>query len=301
MCKSGLTVYAHVKIAEGERMKPASIFTGRSQLIFITLFVLAWLYSRSGVCSAAEPDQARSVHQVEVTVIHVDQYAVYAPNLVFYYDARMDRKKVASLMKTADQLRNRKALITYASADELGRDKHVLLQDIAPAEAGKSGPQKPSRESPNPEAQSAEPDNASRQAAVPEAPSPVTKAELTAFVRRVLEVNGKKDLAAAASLYADQVDYYDRGMVNRDYVLRDLRYYYRNWDELTTSLEGDVVMIVLDQPEVRIAKFISSYSVRNDRKSLEGRTENIWKVRKINGSLKLIDVKQRPLGKDSPG
>jgi hypothetical protein len=237
----------------------------------------------------------------------------------------MEKRKVASMMKVADQLRNKKAVITYSSTGDLGQDKHVLLLDIVPAgekanvenaprETPKSAGDlqgKPEKNSSRTEAppkgdESVEQEVPSKQTVQQEkkpAPkagssSPVTKEELTAFVRQVLELNGRKDISAVAPLYADKVDYYDRGVVSRDYVIRDLGYYYRNWETITTSLEGDVVMIVLDQPEVRIAKFISSYSVRNEKKSLTGKTENIWKIQKISGQLKLIDVKQRSISKE---
>lgn len=310
-------------------MEPTSIFRRHRKLLFAMLFLLSGIFSRLETSFAAEPEQGGSVHQIEATVVHVDQYAVYAPNVVFYYDTQMDKRKVATLMKTAEQLRNRKAVITYSSAGGPGQDKRVLLVDIAPSGVGKSGQEKPSHEKPIPtddsqrkpannvpanevptkEDVSREPDTSSTQTTQQEKKqsgntglsSPITRDELTAFVRRILELNEKKDLAAIEPLYADKVDYYDRGIVGRDYVLRDLGYYYHNWETINTALEGDVVMIVLDQPEVRIAKFLSSYSVRKGEKSLAGKTENIWKIQRINGKLKLIDVKQKMLGKGSPG
>jgi hypothetical protein len=297
------------------------------KLVVIFLF-LAGSFSPTGTCFAAEAPKGRDVRQVETTVIHVDQYAVYAPNVVFYFDTQMDKRKLASITKMADQLRNRKAVITYSSTGELGQDKHVLLVDITPVGGERSSPEKTPRETPKPtddlQAKPAknppanevlpkvnapvEPD--SSKPAVPQEKkqvqtagpsSPVTKDELTAFVRRIMELNEKKDAASIAPLYADKVDYYDRGVVSRDYVMKDLGYYFRNWEKITSRLEGDVVMIVLDQPEVRIAKFVSSFSVSNYKKSLTGRSENIWRVQRINGQLALIDVKQKLLGSESRG
>jgi hypothetical protein len=57
-------------------------------------------------------------------------------------------------------------------------------------------------------------------------------------------------------------------------------------------MDGDVLMAGFE-PEERIVKFISSFSVKNEKKSIAGRTENIWKIRRINGELKLTDVKQK--------
>ncbi len=319
----------------------------QKRLLFGVLILLSISCSPPHAAFAAESAPATGSQQIEATIVHVDQYAVYAPNLVFYYDTQ-DKKKVASLMKAAEQLRNRKATITYSSS----ADKRLTLIDISTA-SGKIAMDKPSREpSPRttPEFRKI-PDPAFEEAAVEEHPptepqkparqpvrekpptqpsieqiarekpqaqppveqivrekppapeveqqaAPITRNELTVFVRRILELNGKKDITAVTPFYADRVDYYDRGVVDREYVKRDLGYYFRNWDQISTALDGDVVMIVLDQPEVRIAKFISVYSVKNEKKALNGKTENIWKVQRINGALKLIDVKQRIVSKD---
>jgi hypothetical protein len=158
------------------------------------------------------------------------------------------------------------------------------------------------------ETTSAEPEESPYQSALHEAkqsrtggqPDPITKEEVRAFVRRLLYLNGRKDLAAVAPFYADKVDYYDRGVVSRDKVLQDLKYYFRNWAEIDTRLDGDVIMTGFE-PEVRIVKFISSFSAKNDKKSIAGKTENIWKIRRTNGELKLIDVKEKTLGREQSG
>ncbi len=400
--------------------------------IFAALFFLAGflLWVDTGFADEAEP--AGTVHQVEATVVHVDQYAVYAPNLVFYFDTRMDKRKIESMMRAADRLRNKKALITSFSAGDAGKDKRVLLLDIGPAGAEKLSSEKPPREAPeqaadaqektrekhlgeeqerlgeeqNPsgdetaslDTQSGEQQDSSRQAvfqkkklprpgeetastdtksgeprgalkqppfpekklARPGEPAPITardkpgqkhlgeeqkplgegqpprreesasidtkygepqgtskqtffpakqpplaaevapitRDEVTKFVHVLLELNGMKDLSAVMPFYADKVDYYDRGLVTREDVRKDLSYYFRNWDNIATSLEGDVVVTTTDQPEIRIATFISSFSVRNKKKALAGKTENNWKVQKIDGKLRLIGVKQRIISRE---
>ncbi|MHC1726920.1 MAG: hypothetical protein AB9866_13090 [Syntrophobacteraceae bacterium] len=290
---------------------------------FITLAGL--LVFSTGPAFSAEVDPAQSVRQIEATVIHVDQYAVYVPNLIFYFDTQMEKRKISSLSRTAEQMRNKKVLITYSSPGGTTQDKHLLLVDLVPARETVSS-ERPPRPAPRPpgdapaepayrvrEETSTVPDApvelrvpprppAPREAAVPPPQtaslSPglsatITREEITSFIHRLMELNGRKDLGAVMPFYADRVDYYDRGVVERDYVKRDLGYYFRNWDRISTSLDGEVVVIVLDQPDVRVAKFVSSFSVQNDRKSLTGRTENIWRIRKINGQLKLFDVKQK--------
>lgn len=309
------------------RGKMERIFsTGRMKAAFF-IFFLAGLVFRAGCCPAADPEQAGGVGQIEVNIIHVDQYAVYAPNLIFYFDTKMDKKKIAAIARAADHLRNKKATITYSSNGGLSRDRHVLLLDVTPAgEKRVTEKAAPDTQSPAAEMQAKSTVTPPARPEVPPAPTPapveqqapappsrekkvretaeptapITRDEISAFVRNILALNGRKDLSAVMPFYADKVDYYDRGLVDRDYVKRDLVYYYRNWDKISTSLDGDVVMIVLD-PEVRIAKFISSFSVLNARKAVSGKTENIWKIQRINGQLMLVDVKQKMIGREQPG
>ena len=299
--------------------------TGKLETIFVAIFLLAGFACRGHFCFAAGSEPAGNAGQIEAKVIHVDEYAVYVPNLIFYFDTQMDKRKIETLKSVANQLRNKKALITYSSTGDVSKDKHLVLSDIVPA-GQKPNLDKPAREAAKPpgdqqgkltqklseekkaptEIVSAE--SAPKQAAPQEAkqslkagqPGPITREEISAFVRHLLYLNGKKDLAAVASFYADKVDYYDRGIVSRDKVLQDLKYYFRNWAEIDTRLDGDVLMTGFE-PEVRIVKFISSFSVKNGKKAIAGKTENIWMIQRINGELRLIDVKEKVLKSESSG
>jgi len=300
---------------------------GELKTIFIALFLLGGIACQGGFCFAAGAEPAGNTGQIEAMVIQVDEWAVYVPNLIFYFDTQMDKRKIETLKKAADQLRNKKALITYSSTGDPGKDKHILLSDIVPA-GQKPNLEKPGREAAKPPADQQEkptrkisvekvsppdfvPDEpkgpvkqaalqAVNQSAKTGGPDPVTKEEVSAFVRRFLYLNGRKDLAAVAPFYADKVDYYDRGIVSRDKVLQDLKYYFRNWTEIDTRLDGDVAMAGFE-PEVRIVKFICSFSVKNAKKSITGKTENVWTIQRINGELRLIDVKQKIFAREPSG
>jgi len=297
----------------GSRMG-LNILLHKQKLAALISFLPA-LFLLLGSGLAAEPDQAAKEHQVEAVVIHVDQYAVYGPNLIFYFDPQMDKKKAASLARAANQLRNRKATIVYWETGDPGQGTRAVLADLYPA--GEKRERKTARDAPAPapaqnnqatsvvppEDRAAQPSDLpveqqdvsrlreSKEKKATDKPASITREQITSFIRDLLDLNGRKDLAAIMPFYADIVNYYDRGVVDKDYISRDLGYYYRNWDTINTSLDGEVVVIVLD-PEVRVAKFVTSYSVGNSKKSLAGKVENIWKIERINGKLKLVDVKQ---------
>ncbi|MGA3117800.1 MAG: hypothetical protein ABSF90_25625 [Syntrophobacteraceae bacterium] len=298
---------------------------GELKTIFVALFLFGGFLCKGGFCLAAGSESAGNAGQIEAVVIHVDEWAVYVPNLIFYFDTQMDSRKIETLKRVANQLRNKKALITYSSTGDPGKDKHILLSDIVSA-GKKPNLEKLGREAAKPPGDAQE--NLTRKLSeekvppteiVPAEPTPkqaapqelkqslktgqsdpITSEEISAFVHRLLYLNGRKDLAAVALFYADKVDYYDRGIVSRGKVIQDLKYYYRNWAEIDTRMDGDVVMTGFE-PDVRIVKFISSFSVKNEKKSITGKTENIWTIQRINDELRLIDVKGKILGREPSG
>jgi len=80
---------------------------------------------------AADTQPPKTENQIEVTIIHVDKYGVYAPNLIFYWDPGMNKQKISALTGIAEQLRNKNAVITYATTSDITRDKRPVLVDIA--------------------------------------------------------------------------------------------------------------------------------------------------------------------------
>ena len=122
---------------------------GELKTILAALFLLAGFLCQGGFCFAAGSEPAGNTGQIEAVVIQVDEWAVYVPNLIFYFDTQMDKRKIETLKRVANQLRNKKALITYSSTGDLSKDKHILLSDIVSA-AEKRNLEKPVREAVKP-------------------------------------------------------------------------------------------------------------------------------------------------------
>lgn len=342
--------------------------------ILSSALAIAMTLPAATICHAVSVKQPSTQDQIETTILHVDKYGVYAPNLVFYWSPEMSKQKIAALTHSADQLRNKRAVITYTSVGGIPNDKRPQLVDLAPAKegakpakedygreeqapaaTGRADESKPSPtaaksgtglDSPAPHSSSGQPElrplheqyglpdseqpaadrQKDRQTAderthqtegidaphaaqgdetasvkdaqggkVASASSSIGKEEVVSLVRRILALTTQKDLKAMLSYYAERVDYYDRGMVDVEYIRKDLGYYFRNWDTISSRLDGDVVVIVTDQHDTRIVKFVSTFFVRNARKSISGKTENIWKIQRINNQLKIVDEKQRTL------
>ena len=86
--------------------------------------------------------------------------------------------------------------------------------------------------------------------------------------------------------------------MNKDFIRKDKGYYFRNWDRISSSIDGDIVLIVIDQPDLRIAKFNSRFLVENAKSKVAGRAENVWKIQKVGNELKIVDEKQKIIERD---
>lgn len=301
------------------------------------LFCITFFFPGAVPVMAAGDPPLRSQGQIEATILHVDKYGVYIPGLVFYWDSSLPKQRIDLLTRTAEQLKNKKAMIVYSAAGELPQDKRPLMVDVAPVKedpkpiARKEAAQSeyasdaphPSQYPPQPPPPSApsSPHSADAEQETEEVggalsslfsslsndrPHPtasrsasISRDEVASFIQRVLRLNESKDLNLVIECYADQVNYYDRGVVDRAYIKRDMGYYFKNWGRISAILEGDVVLIVTDQPDVRITKFVSQYEVENAKKSIRGKVENVWWLQRVNGSLKIIDQKQKILSSET--
>ena len=302
-------------------------------LSLIAIFLIVTLLVSGPYAFAADTPSPRTEQQIETTILHVDQYAVYGPNIIFYWDPGMNKQKVSALTGLAEKLRNKSAVITYSTSSDLTKDKRLLLVDIAGIKrevppSGDSVPQKepsrpsladseenpppspsplsPVKDETKPESEEAAPPKPSVQPEPkPSAARPVsagsstlTRTEVVNFVYDCIDAAQTKDIERSLACYAEQVDYYSKGTVNKDFIRKDKGYYFRNWDSINSTIDGEIVLIVIDQPDLKIAKFNSRFYVENAKNRVSGRAENIWKIQKVGNELKIVDEKQKIIERD---
>lgn len=286
----------------------------------------------TGAAVGRAPSVNRS--QVEGTVIHVDKHGVYIPNTIFYWDPGMSKQNLEALTKAAERLRNSRAIITYAATADLSLDRHPLLLDIIPSDEqtkrvalgdfpdrgngeetqGTGGPSSSLPGDENgadaegeeeveededyvtysnlpPHPNTIDPDEGDRE----ERGRPAGRDEVLRLIGRFLRANNSKDMDSVLSCYGRKVEYYDSGLVDREFIRRDKTLYFSSWDKIDFSLDSDVTFIVTDQQDIRIAKFEANFLVANRSRSINGRVENVWKIKRINQELKIVGERQRIL------
>jgi hypothetical protein len=320
-----LTSSGWIRLHEAGRAVSTMIMKVRISFLLATLFVFLSTVPFASLF-AADTQSPKIEKRIDVTIIHVDKYGVYAPNLIFYWDPGMSKQKITSMTGIAEQLRNKDAMITYSTTSDITKDKRPILVDIVPSrhEAMRSGDFPPVKEPPRPTLAETEksPPIQPREQPKPEkeervlqkpgketesyltkpvhlGSAAITRTEVVNFVRDCIESMQSKNMERALECYGDQVDYFAKGIVNKDFIRRDKGYYNRNWDKISSSIDGDIVLIVIDQPDLKIAKFNSRFYVQNAKNTVSGRAENIWKVQKIGNELKIVDEKQKIIERDS--
>ena len=313
------------------------INSGRTTFPFLVwLLALSLMAGMAGsvAVEGAEDKIERTQGQMDVTVIHVDKFGVYVPDIVFYWDSSLNKQKIAALTSVAERLRNKRATLTYSARGSPIADRRPLVIDIQPyrepvatyegVESGADAPRPlrasipaasttdraeetvvpepfPARDIDSVGSQGWDRDDSSADAPS-EAPTqvsaqsvPIQKRDALMLVEHMLHLTSRKSLDSILYYYADSVNYYRRGDVAKDYIRRDLGYYFKNWDRIRSSLEGDIQLIDTSRPDIKVVRFQSSYEVENATRSVSGTADNTWKVQRTRTGLKVIDQKQSVL------
>ena len=118
--------------------------------------------------------------------------------------------------------------------------------------------------------------------------------EIAAFVNKYLVVGASADVAGEVSLYADAVDYFNNGRVNRGFIQRDTANYRRRWPRRDYLLEGKPAVIKSspDGSSVTV-RFRLRYQVQAGLQTATGRTESTMELlRNPGGSFEIISIKE---------
>ena len=120
----------------------------------------------------------------------------------------------------------------------------------------------------------------------------ISEADAQRFVQSYLQAAEAPTPEREVGFYADRVDYFDSGKVDRDFIRRDQANYYRKWPSRNFKLTN--------QPEVEVVgddtatvRFRLQYALRNDEQSAKGETENLVRVRRTDGGLKIVSIRER--------
>jgi len=124
--------------------------------------------------------------------------------------------------------------------------------------------------------------------------------EVKAFVSSWLQLSqDNKNFDAVMAMYADTVDFYKLGRVNKDAIHADKRKYFDRWPAREHILTAITVSPGATVNEKK-AEVAFQYEISNNNKSLQGNADTILILRKENGTVRIVSEKEGAREKGNP-
>ncbi|MDQ3624028.1 MAG: peptidoglycan-binding protein [Verrucomicrobiota bacterium] len=130
-----------------------------------------------------------------------------------------------------------------------------------------------------------------------ERPAPsslITEEDARQFVESYLEAAEAPSPESEISFYADQVDYFDSGRVDRQFITRDQKNYYRRWPARDFELLSPPEIEHVSGNEAAL-RFRIRYSLRGRETTARGQTENFVRLRRSESGLKIVAIRERKI------
>ena len=120
-----------------------------------------------------------------------------------------------------------------------------------------------------------------------------TKAEVRSFIRRYLEASQSPNPQDELAFYADRVDYFDHGVVDKAYIKNELAVYDQRWPQRRYSM-GDSLRIVEKEGKT-MAKFRVAFQLANPprNRTASGRVDDTFGIAKRGDSgLEIVSMRE---------
>ena len=121
------------------------------------------------------------------------------------------------------------------------------------------------------------------------------KDRYTNFVAMALRASEQHDINTVMSMYADKVVYHGHGVVNKEFIRKDLESYFKRWPVTKIQLNSPVQ--VLDTQKLDEKNLLFSYYFRATAPergaTSEGSAANEWWVWDTQGTLKVFGEKEK--------
>lgn len=114
------------------------------------------------------------------------------------------------------------------------------------------------------------------------------------FVEDYLEAAEQPTPEEEVSFFADRVDYFDSGKVNRRFIEKDQRNYYRRWTSRNFDLIGEPEVLRSSKDSATI-RFRASYALRNKADSSQGKIEEVVRLQRTGDGWKIAGIRERKL------
>lgn len=105
-------------------------------------------------------------------------------------------------------------------------------------------------------------------------------------------------VGSETDFFADRVQYYDEGMMNREKIRKDLQRYAARWPKRQFWLDGDITVEPQNANRVQVT-FPLRYDLRNGAKHSSGKVNKTLVLESAGDDLQIVAVNERKAGKRS--
>ncbi len=137
----------------------------------------------------------------------------------------------------------------------------------------------------------------------PAVEKPLTLDESRRFIEDYLRAGEGNRLDEELKFYADQVNYFNQGIVDRAFIRRDVQRYYRRWPKRKFELLEPFVMAPGPRENETTVRFLIHYRYERETRRgkpptrVEGRTDNIFVLHGSEpGAVRIIAMREKRTG-----
>jgi hypothetical protein len=104
-----------------------------------------------------------------------------------------------------------------------------------------------------------------------------------------------KSVGAEAEFFADHVEYYDQGVMDREKIQQDLKRYDERWPERHFWVAGKINVEPQSENRVRVT-FPLGFKLRNGNKQSSGKVDKTLVLEPAGDDLQIVAVNERKAG-----
>jgi len=104
-----------------------------------------------------------------------------------------------------------------------------------------------------------------------------------------------KNVGAEAEFFADRVNYYDQGEMDREKIQQDLKRYDERWPERHFWIAGKISIEPQSEKRVRVT-FPLGFKLRNGNKQSSGKVDKTLVLQPAGDDLQIVAVNERKAG-----
>jgi hypothetical protein len=131
-----------------------------------------------------------------------------------------------------------------------------------------------------------------------EAPSPsqdISPDRINKFVEAYLRNGESNDICLQVWFYAFPVQYFQYGLVDQNFVVKDTKDYLRAWPRRKYTLSAPVSFVASgNKGEINI-EFSIDYDCRNKKRTAAGKAKYFWTARSEGDDLKIVAIREQLL------